>query len=166
MKLRLLNSYLIVGNSTSWPRCLIRMALEGLSFTVYSIRPTGVARILSAGVHFVLHQKFDDLFNRHPLFHGRMRHILPATTFFISLWGCTHQIQPHVCLIPTNMPRKKMFFVTLGECTPCGPHTACCNCLTDKLKLINGSRQWEVQDEYIALTAIDSWSETTRIALY
>jgi len=35
MTFRLLNSYLIVGNSISWPRVVNRTAPEGLSFTVY-----------------------------------------------------------------------------------------------------------------------------------
>ena len=36
MKLRLLNAYLIVGHSKSWPRVLNRMAPCGLGFTVHN----------------------------------------------------------------------------------------------------------------------------------
>jgi len=35
IKIHLLNSYFIIGNSKSWQRVLIRMAPGGLGFTVY-----------------------------------------------------------------------------------------------------------------------------------
>jgi len=52
------------------------------------------------------------VFSRHPPLHGHVRHIVPATTFLSLCGGCTHQIQPHFCLIPTKMPR--IFFIALG----------------------------------------------------
>ena len=77
----------------------------------------GVARIFSAGMHFLLHQ-ISDLFSHQPLLHGHIRHILPPTTFLSHLRGCTSpKIQPHFSLIPTKIPRKKILL-----CRPGGVH--------------------------------------------
>ena len=62
--------------------------------------------IIFCGVHFLLDQKFDDLFSHHPLLHGHIRHILPSTTFLSHLRGCISPNSAPFCLIPTKMPRN------------------------------------------------------------
>jgi len=75
-----------------------------------------LARIFSAGVHFLLHQKSDDPLSVITLTYMVMYviccHQLP---FYFICGDAPHQIQPHFCLMSTKMPRKKiLFFVALG----------------------------------------------------
>ena len=72
-----------------------------------------IARILSAGVHFLLDQKSDDLFLvitlSYMVIYVIYCHQLP---FYLICGGAPHQIQPHFCLIPTKIPRK-IFVIAL-----------------------------------------------------
>jgi len=79
----------------------------GLSFLGLYI---GVARILSARVHFILHQKSDDLFLVVTLFYMIIYVITASNYLFISLRGCTHRIQPHFCLNPHSNKKCLEFF--------------------------------------------------------
>jgi len=59
------------------------------------------------GVHFLLDQKSDGLFLvitlSYMFIYVIYCHQLP---FYLIFGGAPHQIQPHLCLIPTKMPRK------------------------------------------------------------
>jgi len=66
-------------------------------------------------VHFLLDQKSDDLFLvinlSYMIIYVIYCHHLP---FYLICGGARHQIEPHFCLIPTKMPRKKKIFRRRG----------------------------------------------------
>ena len=86
----------------------------------------GVAMIFSGGggrLHFLLDQKSDDLFLVITLSYMVIyvvychSHQLP---FYLIRRGARHQIQPHLCLIPTKMPRKSQLNLTIQKSVNCG----------------------------------------------